>query len=109
MGRKKKEVNIAKESVPIQEYKPNVYFDSGVVPVPVDKANVGDKVKFVVEGRVVSKSERDDVYTGGKRKSASVEIDKVKTVKSTKKETPKKAETRPKKTPNTKTNGKGKK
>jgi len=44
---------------------------------------VGQKVKFVVEGTVISKSERNDAYTKGKRKSAEVEIDKVKPHKPT--------------------------
>lgn len=79
------------EAVP--EYKPSVYFDDSQIPKHIDKANVGDKVKFVVEGRVVSKSERKDVYTGVKRKSASIEIDKVK---------PEKKKTTTKKSTNTK-------
>ncbi len=73
MAKKKQLVEV------VPEYKPSVYFDYGQIPKPIDKANVGDKVKFVVEGRVVSKSERKDVYTGSsKKQSASIEIDKVK-------------------------------
>lgn len=76
----------------VPEYKPSVYFDDSQIPKHIDKANVGDKVKFVVEGRVVSKSERKDSFTGSKRKSASIEIDKVKPEK--KKVTTKKSSTK---------------
>ena len=62
----------------VPDDKPSVYFNNSQIPKHIDKANVGDKVKFVVEGRVVSKSERKDSFTGNKRKSASIEIDKVK-------------------------------
>lgn len=82
-------------------YKPSMYFGSdSIIPKHIEKAQVGQKVKFVVEGTVISKSERDDAFTKGKRKSAEVQVDKV---RPTAKKAPKKS-TKP-----TTTKGTGKK
>lgn len=61
-------------------FKPSLYMDDSQIPKHIGKAQVGDKVKIVVEGRVVSKSERNDAYTGRMRKSVSLDIDKMKPV-----------------------------
>lgn len=59
-----------------QSYKPTIYLDDKQIPKGISGAKVGSKVQMVVTGKIVSTSERQD--KGGKNRSVSIEIDKIK-------------------------------
>jgi len=58
-----------------QEYKPTIYLDDKQIPSTLKDAKVGSTVSFMVNAKVVGKSQRDD--GSGVSNSLQIEVNKI--------------------------------